>query len=277
MSNSNFSACLYPGGSDLYYNSSSAGGTGPHGLGLVRMIQERRVILFPRADFLDAMRRYGGRIGKNLPDSAPDQINFDPAQDIALTIRFPAIFVGGSAKDFVFSRDDVGQALTLYCRERRVPLPKAASKLIEKFKDGAALTMQIGNAGLHVLIIDDQEVMRTIIKKLLTRANPSQISEASDGVQALEMLRAGEIDPDIIICDLHMENMDGVQFLRTLRADKANINSRKPVLILTSDTSDQAHEITRQVGASKVLTKPISADDLIRQINLVRGHFEAGR
>ena len=91
------------------------------------------------------------------------------------------------------------------------------------------------------------------------------------------MLRSGDVDPDVIICDLHMDNMDGIEFLRTLRAEKGNVNSRKPVLILTSDKSDQAHEITRQVGASKVLTKPISADDLIKQINLVRGHFETAR
>ena len=241
------------------------------------MILERRVIVFPRADFLDAMRRYGERIGKHLPDTAPDMLGFDPSQDIALTIRFPTVFAGGTPKDFVFTRDDVGQALTIYCREHRVPLPKNATKQIEKFKDGAALSMQIGGGGLHILIIDDQEVMRTIIKKLLAKASPSQISEAGDGVKALEMLRSGEVDPDVIICDLHMDNMGGIEFLRTLRAEKGNINSRKPVLILTGDKSEQAHEITRQVGASKVLTKPISADDLIRQINLVRGHFEATR
>jgi CheY-like chemotaxis protein len=241
------------------------------------MIVERRVIVFPRADFLDAIRRYGERIGKNLPDTAPDMLSFDPAQDIALTIRFPAVFAGGLAKDFVFSRDDVGQALTIYCREHRVPLPKTAAKQLEKFKDGAALTMLIGGGGLQILIIDDQEVMRSIIKKLLVKANPAQIYEASDGVKALDMLRSGDVDPDVIICDLHMDNMNGIEFLRTLRADKGNLNSRKPVLILTGDKSEQAHEITRQVGASKVLTKPIGPDELIRQLNLVQGYFETGR
>lgn len=241
------------------------------------MILERRVIVFPRADFLDAIRRYGERIGKNVPNTAPELMNFDPSQDISLVIRFPAVFAGGAVKDFIFSREDVGQALTLYCREHRVPLPKGAQKQIEKFKDGAALTMVIGGGGLHVMIIDDQEVMRSIIKRLLTKINPSQISEASDGIKALDMLRSGEVDPDVIICDLHMEHMGGIDFLRTLRGEKANINSRKPVLILTSDKSEEAHEITRQVGASKVLTKPIAADDLIRQINLVRGHFEVAR
>ncbi|MBI5165264.1 MAG: response regulator [Magnetospirillum sp.] len=241
------------------------------------MILERRVIVFPRADFLDAMRRYGERVSKVMPDSAPENLVFDPAQDMSLAIRFAPIFSGGERKDFIFSRDDVGAALLAYCREHKVPMPKEATKQVEKFKDGAALMMSIGDPGLHVMIIDDQDVMRSIIKKLLAKANPSQISEARDGEEALAKLGSGEVDPDVIICDLHMDKMDGIEFLRRLRSDKANVNSRKPVLILTGDKSEQAHEITRQVGASKVLTKPISAEDLILQINLVRGYFEAGK
>lgn len=241
------------------------------------MILERRVIVFPRADFLDAMRRYGERIGKAMPDTAPENIVFDPSQDVSLAIRFAPAFAGGERKDFTFSREDVGAGLLTYLREHKVPLPRTAEKKIEKFKDGAAVTLQMGEPGLHVMIIDDQEVMRSIIKKLLAKANPSQVSEARDGEEALAKLGSGEVDPDVIICDLHMDKMDGIEFLRRLRSDKANVNSRKPVLILTGDKSEQAHEITRQVGASKVLTKPISAEDLILQINLVRGYFEAGK
>lgn len=240
------------------------------------MILERRVLVFPRADFLDAMRRYGERNGKAMPDVPPMAINFDPAQDVALTVTFAAAR-GGVETRFAFSREDVGQALTNHCRDHKVPLPKDVSKQVEKFKDGAALSMQIGSPGMHVMIIDDQEVMRNIIKKLLSKANPAQITEATNGAQALEMLRSGEVDPDVILCDLHMEKMDGSQFLKELRADKANLNNRKPVLILTGDKNEQAHEVTRQMGASKVLTKPISADDLIKQIMLVQGYFEASK
>lgn len=241
------------------------------------MIIERRVIIFPRADFLDAMRRYGERNGKTMPDTAPDSFQYDPSQDVALHIGFAPAFAGGDKKSFAFSRDDVGNALYIYCSDHKIPLPQKVTKQIDKFKDGASLMMQMGSSGLHVMIIDDQEVMRSIIKKLLAKANPEQITEASNGAEALEMLRSGEVDPDVILCDLHMEKMDGAEFLRTLRAEKNNINNRKPVLILTGDKTQEAHEITRQVGASKVLTKPISADDLIKQIMLVRGYFEVAK
>lgn len=240
------------------------------------MILERRVIVFPRADFLDAIRRYGESNGKVMPHVPPMALSFDPAQDVALTVTFAA-GRGGVETRFAFSREDVGQALTAYCCDHKVPLPKDAAKQVEKFKDGAAISMQIGSPGMHVMIIDDQEVMRNIIKKLLAKAKPALISEATNGHQALEMLRSGEVDPDVILCDLHMEKMDGSQFLKELRADKANVNNRKPVLILTGDKNEQMHEVSRQMGASKVLTKPISADDLIHQIMLVQGYFETSK
>lgn len=240
------------------------------------MILERRVIVFPRADFLDAMRRHAERGGKPMPDVPPTALSFDPAQDVALTVTFAAAR-GGVETRFAFSREDVGQALTTYCRDHKVPLPKDVAKQVEKFKDGAAISMQIGSPGMHVMIIDDQEVMRNIIKKLLAKANPALVTEACNGAQALEMLRSGDVDPDVILCDLHMEKMDGAKFLKELRGDKGNVNNKKPVLILTGDKNEQAHEVSRQMGASKVLTKPISADDLIKQIMLVQGYFEMNR
>lgn len=240
------------------------------------MILERRVLVFPRADFLDAMRRYGERVGKILPDAAPDNIHFDPSQDVALAVTF-APARGGVATRYTFSCEDVGQALTNHCREYKVPLPRGATKQVEKYKDGAALTMQLGESGLHVMVIDDQELVRAIIRKSLAKANPSRIIEAVNGKEALDLLRKGDVDPDVIICDLHMETMGGDEFLRQLRADKSNRNSRKPVLILTGDKSEQVHEASRQMGASKVLTKPIAPDELIRQIMLVRGYFELNK
>jgi len=239
------------------------------------MLQERRAIIFPRADFLNAIRRYAERSGKPIPDTPPENLIIDPSQDSALVITFPAVR-GGVATRHNYSRDEVGQALCNYCQDLKVPLPNV-SKQVEKYKDGVVLTMHVGDYGLHVMIIDDVEMMRTIIKKLLSRANPDRIIEASNGAEALEMLRNGDADPDVIICDLHMNTMDGGQFLKELRADRSNVHNRKPVLILTGDKNVDAHELTRQLGASKVVTKPITGEELIRQINLVRGYFEVNK
>lgn len=241
------------------------------------MLLERRVIVFSRADFLDAMRRFGERADKHLLDTPPDNFHFEPSQDVALAVTFPPVGRNPVPLRVTFSREEVGQALTQYCRDHKVPLPRNASKLVEKYKDGAALTIQLGEPGLHVMVVDDQEMVRAIVKKSLAKAHPSQVFEASNGKEALELLAHAEVEPDVIICDLHMDVMDGHEFLRQLRADKASRNCRKPVLILTAEKDEQIFETSRQLGASKVLPKPIAPDELIRQLMLARGYFELGQ
>lgn len=241
------------------------------------MILERRVIVFPRAEFLDAMRRYGERVDKHMPDTPPDNFQFEPSQDIALAVTFPGASRSAVPMRFTFSCEDVGLALTQYCRDHAVPLPRSAGKLVEKYKDGAALTMQMGQAGLHVLVIDDQEVVRAIIRKSLAKVHLSKFTEARDGKEALEILHQSDIEPDVILCDLHMAPMGGEDFLRQLRGDRSSRNCRKPVLILTGEKDEKTLEAVRRHGASKILPKPIPPDELIRQIMLARGYFELNR
>lgn len=223
------------------------------------------------------MRRFGERMDKQVPDTPPENFQFDPAQDVALSVTFPAGSRSGVPTRITFSCEEVGQALTQYCRDHKVPLPRSASKLVEKYKDGAALTMQVGEPGLHVMVVDDQEMVRAIVRKSLAKAHISKFHEARNGKEALEMLHQGDVEPDVILCDLHMDTMGGTEFLRQLRADRTNRSCRKPVLILTAEKDERVLETVRQHGASKVLTKPIGPDDLIRQIMLARGYFELNR
>ncbi|MCR6633222.1 MAG: response regulator transcription factor [Magnetospirillum sp.] len=241
------------------------------------MLIERRVIVFPRSDLLDAMRRFGEHHDKLMPDTPPENFLFDPASDVALSVTFPAINRSATPTRVTFSCEEVGQAMTQYCRDHKVPLPRSANKLVEKYKDGAALTMQVGEPGLHVMVVDDQEVVRAIVRKSLAKAHLSQFTEATNGKEALDLLRVGGIEPDVILCDLHMDTMGGEEFLRQLRADRANRSCRKPVLILTGEKDERRLEAARKLGASKVLAKPIPPDELIRQIMLARGYFELNR
>ena len=238
------------------------------------MIVERRAVLFPPAEFLDAVSRYAVHCGRRWPFATPSAFRFDPAADVALRIDFLPASGENSDEKFTFTGRDVESALLEYCLEHRIPLPKRANKRVEKWIDGAALTFQLGDdRGPRILIIDDQEFMRTIVKAMLAKANPSQVSEASNGLEALGLLRRGEADPDVIICDLHMDRMDGLEFLRALRNDGDNAHRDKPVLILTSDRSEWAHSIALRMGAIKVLTKPTTADELILHVNLARGQL----
>ena len=131
-------------------------------------------------------------------------------------------------------------------------------------------------ASLRVLVIDDHKTMRSIIRQLLGRVGIGNISEAEHGEQALAMLRAPRADiPDVIICDLHMQTMDGMEFCNQLRRSEDARHRAIPILILTGDEDEMLHAVSRQVGAAKILMKPIAANHLLTEIRAVVG-FDAG-
>ena len=116
---------------------------------------------------------------------------------------------------------------------------------------------------LHILVIDDQRSMRSIMRELLHQIGVRDIATASDGEKGLEYLRRPMEDfPDLIICDLHMENMDGMEFCNAVRRDQALRNHHVPIIILTGDRDKLLHEVAQQVGAVSVVTKPITAEEL---------------
>ena len=120
---------------------------------------------------------------------------------------------------------------------------------------------------LRALIIDDQRTMRSIVRKLLSQVGVTDVIEAEDGGEALEFLNGPDVDlPDFIICDLHMEDHDGMSFCNAIRRHKNSDISQIPVLILTGDSDKLLHEVALQIGAVNVLTKPISAQDLGQEI-----------
>ncbi len=127
-------------------------------------------------------------------------------------------------------------------------------------------------AELKVLIVDDQNTMRSIIRRLLSQMGIVRVQEASDGRSAMERLGKGlDSRPDIVICDLHMEDGDGMSFCNQVRRHKNKEIAQTPVIILTGDRDPLLHAVAKQVGAVKVLTKPISAPDLEKEIHQAIG------
>ncbi len=126
---------------------------------------------------------------------------------------------------------------------------------------------------LHVLIIDDQKTMRSIVRGLLHKIGIKDIAEAEDGEEALDHLQDRHARfPDVIICDLHMDKMDGLQFCNFIRRNEKLRNSGVPILMLTGDRDKFLHEVSRQVGAMSVLTKPITAEELKNKITEAVGY-----
>ncbi len=115
-----------------------------------------------------------------------------------------------------------------------------------------------------VLIVDDQEMIRTMLTKLLEALGFAEIVEAADGSDALKQLdRRGF---DVIICDINMEPMSGLDFVTRLRQG-ANIRfdakrSRTPVLFLTGSAEKDDILSAKGLGVKDYLLKPINASAL---------------
>jgi two-component system chemotaxis response regulator CheY len=133
--------------------------------------------------------------------------------------------------------------------------------------------IDVSSNPLRVLVIDDHRSMRSIIKSLLHKVGLDDVAEAENGKVALAYLRSPDVEfPDVIICDLHMDEMDGIQFCNVVRNDKNLRNHHVPIVILTGDSDKMLHEVSKQVGAMSVLTKPVSAEFLGKHIEKAVGY-----
>ncbi len=132
-------------------------------------------------------------------------------------------------------------------------------------------------SGFRVMVVDDQSVMRKIIRKLLKQFGDFDVIEAENGSVALDRLLGLDEDlPDVIISDLHMDVMDGLEFCNKLRRIKNSRLSAIPVVLLTGENDKMVLDVSAQVGASRVLKKPVSAPELQRHLSEVVG-FHIGR
>ncbi|MBP8936229.1 MAG: response regulator [Prevotella sp.] len=112
-----------------------------------------------------------------------------------------------------------------------------------------------------VLIIDDEPQTIPLLERNLI--SDFKVFKASDGVEGLA--KAAQNLPDIIICDIMMPNMDGLEFLAKLKADKKLANIK--VLIFTAKTSEEDMLTAFDNGADAYITKPISLKVLRKRID----------
>ena len=121
-----------------------------------------------------------------------------------------------------------------------------------------------GFENLKVLIVEDNAHMRTLLRALLNSAGIKQISEASNGQTALTMLR--EMKPDLVLSDLAMKPMDGLEFTRHVRTDEHSPNPFVPIIMITGHTEKYRVEAARDAGVTEFLAKPITAHNLFARI-----------
>lgn len=116
-----------------------------------------------------------------------------------------------------------------------------------------------------VLIVDDHEMMQKFLAGYLRKS--FQIEVCENGVEALDWL--GENKPDIILADIDMPEMDGVEFLKRLKSD--SYKKDIPVVMLSSINKSDSRVQCLQLGAIDFVTKPFNPKELELKINLHLG------
>jgi len=142
-------------------------------------------------------------------------------------------------------------------------------ELVDDPSDGAAPAAARG-AGTCVLLVEDEEQLRRVMKDLLEREGYT-VAEARDGVQALDQV--DRLAPDVIILDLNLPGIDGYNVLTQLRSRPAT--RAIPVVVLTAKGDEDNEVRVFELGADDFITKPFRAKALSARLEAVLGRHRA--
>jgi two-component system chemotaxis response regulator CheY len=121
-----------------------------------------------------------------------------------------------------------------------------------------------GFESLKALIVEDNAHMRALLRALLNSVGIKDIAEAPHGDAALRVLR--ERKSDLVLSDLAMKPMDGLEFTRQVRNSDASPNPFVPIIMITGHTEKHRVEAARDAGVTEFLAKPITAANLYARI-----------
>ncbi len=114
----------------------------------------------------------------------------------------------------------------------------------------------------NVLVVEDSPMMRQLLIFALGRVKNLRVTEADDGVDGLRKLAAAKFD--IILTDINMPIMDGLKLVKRVRSDP--MHRATPIVIITTEGSDEDRQRAMQLGANAYITKPIQAPQVIAKV-----------
>jgi signal transduction histidine kinase len=137
-----------------------------------------------------------------------------------------------------------------------VPEPAVPAASVAPQSNGTTL------AGIRVLVVDDEELIRRPMLRFLTKRG-ADVREAGDGVLALEVITGG-FEPHVILADLRMPHMDGAAFYQRLLQDRPALAER--VVFLSGDITQLAGRGLAEIPSDRVMVKPVELVELERRI-----------
>jgi two-component system, chemotaxis family, chemotaxis protein CheY len=117
---------------------------------------------------------------------------------------------------------------------------------------------------LRVLIVEDNQHMRLLLHSLLNSVGIRDVVEANGGGSALKLMR--EKKCDLVLSDLAMKPMDGLEFSRIVRTSEKSPDPFVPIIMITGHTERHRVEAARDAGVTEFLAKPITAHSLFSRL-----------
>jgi two-component system chemotaxis response regulator CheY len=123
---------------------------------------------------------------------------------------------------------------------------------------------------MEILVVDDYPTMRRIIKNLLAELGFTNVSEASDGSEALKRIPGNR--PGLIVSDWNMEPMTGLQLLQAVRASKESADI--PFIMVTAESKTDNVIAAKNAGVNNYIVKPFNAETLRGKMSAVLGPLD---
>jgi len=120
---------------------------------------------------------------------------------------------------------------------------------------------------IRVLIAEDEPIVRMDIKEILEGQDYEVVGEASDGQVAVELAR--KLKPDVIIMDIRMPNLDGIEAAKILTQEEI-----APIIFLTAYSDKELVEKAKEVGVISYIVKPFKESDLFPAIEMAIARFK---
>lgn len=125
-------------------------------------------------------------------------------------------------------------------------------------------------AEVSCLVVEDSPMMRQLLVFALARIKQLTVTEAEDGVDGLRKLAQGKFD--LIITDINMPIMDGLKLVKRIRSDESHKDV--PIIIITTEGSQEDRQRAMALGATAYITKPIQAPQVIAKVKELLGNLD---
>lgn len=122
---------------------------------------------------------------------------------------------------------------------------------------------------MKILLVDDSRTIRNIQKRVFSQLGHTQITEAGDGVEALQQIAQSR--PDLVLVDWNMPNMDGITLVRKIR----ETDKRLPLIMCTTEAEKRRVVEAIQAGVNNYIIKPFTQDMLAEKLNTTMAKLSA--